>query len=431
MPRTEFEDFEVFAHGDRLRYRDAMPAGTTHVRAVAAGPLLAFLTFGAYAGCWAAMVPAFREHAGASAGQLGIALLLSSAGAAPAMLVTGPLLDRFGPRVVAASAVALGLATFVTASAGSVVALGFAFMLVGFTGGAMDIAMNGAVAHLEARTRPLMNIAHATFSIGAALGGALTGLARDAGWSSPAITGSLAIVLATTALLNRGGVDAWRGDDRAVAAPAPSSRPMFTPFLVVLGCLVALSFVVEATAFSWAAIHVEDTFDARAGLAGAAVALYFTGSVVGRLAAHLWGHRASARTLVAGSGLLIAIAAAVVASAPVVGLAIVALFLLGLGTATVAPTLYSVAGASAGGRRGAALATLAMLAYLGNLGGPAMAGLVADAASLRASFAVTAGVGVVLLVGALAALRHAGGARFDPSVGDVPDTLGVGIQHPE
>lgn len=415
----------------RLRYRGAMPSGTAPTRSIATGPLVAFLTFGLYAGCWAAMFPAFREHAGASAGQLGIALLLSSAGSAPAMLVTGPLLDRFGPRVVALSAIALGAATFLTAFAGSVPALGLAFLLVGFTGGAMDIAMNGAVAHVEARTRPLMNIAHASFSVGAAVGGALTGLARDAGWSSPAITATLAVVLATTATCNRSGIEAWHGDDVAAAAPVPSSKPMFTPFLIVLGCLVALSFMVEATAFSWAAIHVEDTFHASAGTAGIAVALYFTGSVVGRVAAHFWGHRASARALVSASGLLIAIAAAVVAASPAVGLAIVALFLLGLGTATVAPTLYSVAGASSGGRRGAALATVAMLAYIGNLAGPAVAGLVADAASLRASFAVTAAVGVVLFVGALVALRRAGGAQLDASVGDVPDTLGAGIAHPD
>ncbi|MCW2921036.1 MAG: major facilitator superfamily transporter [Thermoleophilia bacterium] len=408
-----------------------MSAGTATPPSATLGPLVAFLTFGAFAGCWAAMFPAFRDHAGAGAGELGVALLLSSLGAAPAMLVTGPLLDRFGPRVVAMTAIALGVATFVTAFAGSVLALVTAFMLVGFTSGAMDIAMNGAVAHVEAGTRPLMNIAHATFSIGAVVGGALTGVARDAGWSSPAITGSLGIVLAASAACNRGGIEAWHGDDVVANAPIPSSKPMFTPFLVVLGCLVALSFVVEATAFSWAAIHVEDTFHASAGTAGLAVAVYFAGSVVGRVAAHLWGARASARALVCGSGLIIAAAAATVAASPGVTLAIVALFALGLGTATVAPTLYSVASASAGTRRGAALATVAMLAYVGNLAGPALAGLVAEAASLRAAFAVTSVVGLVLLAGALVALRRTGAVQLDASVGDVPDTLGAGIHHPD
>ncbi len=409
-------------------------ADTPATRPAIAGSLVAFLAFGMYAGCWAAMFPVFRDHAGASAGQLGLALLASSAGSAPAMLVTGPLLDRFGPRVVGVSAIALGVATFATAFAGSVPALVVAFLLVGFTGGAMDIAMNGAVAHVEAQTRPLMNIAHATFSIGAATGGALTGLARDAGWTSAAITGTLAALLALVVLPNRGGASAWApasvaGDAVAPAAP-PSSRPMFTPGLVALGLLVALSFVVEATAFSWAAIHVENTFGASAGVAGVAVALYFTGSVVGRVSAHLWGHRATARTLVVGSGLLILAAASVVATSPAVALAIVALFALGLGTATVAPTLYSVAGASASGRRGAALATVAMLAYLGNLAGPALAGGIADAASLRASFGAMAIVGAVLAIGAAIALRRAGTTRLDPAVGDVPDTLGVGIEHP-
>src|ERR671916_393501 len=67
-----------------------------------------FAAFGVFWGVWGASVPAVREQAGLSDGQLGTALLFIGAGALPAMLLTGRALDRWGHRLTAALLVVMG-----------------------------------------------------------------------------------------------------------------------------------------------------------------------------------------------------------------------------------------------------------------------------------------------------------------------------------
>src|SRR5260370_7449229 len=61
-------------------------------RAVYAG----FAVFGGFWGAWGGLIPAIRDQAGISNGQLGTALLFIGAGALPAMLLTGRRVDRWG-----------------------------------------------------------------------------------------------------------------------------------------------------------------------------------------------------------------------------------------------------------------------------------------------------------------------------------------------
>ncbi|MCW2927142.1 MAG: major facilitator superfamily 1 [Thermoleophilia bacterium] len=391
----------------------------------AAGPLLAFLAFGAFAGCWSALLPQLRVDSHASEGQLGLAMLASAGGAFPAVLISGWLLDRFGGRIVGIALVGLACAAYGTSLANTPLQLVLTLVFVGFAAGATDISMNAAVAHVEATSRPLMNFAHALFSIGAAIGGAATGLLREASWSASQVSGSLGVLVVLVAIGNASSAAVKPSDQ---AAKDGDSSPIFTNvFLLAIGMLVFLSFIVEATAFAWTAIHVEDTFDASARVGGFAVAAYFSGSVVGRLVAHVRGNSTAPRRLIFASGLLIAVAGAAIAASPTVGPVIIAFLFLGLGTAAVAPTLYSVAGASEPMRRGAAIATVALIGFLGNVSGAALAGFVAEQASLRWSFAVVAGAGVALAIGTILVLH--GRAATEPvppdeHVGQVPDSLG-------
>ena len=65
----------------------------------ARGPLLAFAAFGAYWGAWGVLVPDVKEQVDASVTELGLALLAVALAALPAMLVTGRIVDRVGPRI--------------------------------------------------------------------------------------------------------------------------------------------------------------------------------------------------------------------------------------------------------------------------------------------------------------------------------------------
>src|ERR671917_1494648 len=67
-----------------------------------------FAVFGAFWGAWGASIPAIRDQAAVTDGQLGTALLFIGAGALPAMLLAGRAVDRWHERATALLLMALG-----------------------------------------------------------------------------------------------------------------------------------------------------------------------------------------------------------------------------------------------------------------------------------------------------------------------------------
>src|SRR5690242_5068851 len=95
---------------------------------------IAFAAFGAFWGTWGAAIPRIREQAALDDAQLGTALLFISAGALPAMLLTGRALDRWGLRCTGYLLVALGAAGVLTAVIGHGLAgLSAGLVVVGMT----------------------------------------------------------------------------------------------------------------------------------------------------------------------------------------------------------------------------------------------------------------------------------------------------------
>lgn len=148
----------------------------------ARGLLLAFAAFGAYWGAWGVLVPDVKEQVDASVTELGIAFLALALAALPAMLVTGRIVDRVGPRILPLTLVLFGLAAVLPGLAGSVWQLTLALILVGITTGAVDVVINVAATNVETSGGPrVMQVAHALFSAGFLVAAVAVGIARGAG----------------------------------------------------------------------------------------------------------------------------------------------------------------------------------------------------------------------------------------------------------
>jgi len=196
----------------------------------ARGPLLAFAAFGAYWGAWGVLVPEVKEQVDASVTELGIAFLAVALAALPAMLVTGRIVDRVGPRILPLTLVLFGGAVLLPGLADSVWQLTLALTFVGLTSGAVDVVINVAATNVETSGGPrVMQIAHALFSAGFLVAAIAVGLARGAGAGPlPILAGISALALAAAAV-NRGYPDSPR-----VVAPR---RFTFSRRLLVLGLL--------------------------------------------------------------------------------------------------------------------------------------------------------------------------------------------------
>ena len=181
--------------------------------------------------------------------------------------------------------------------------------------------------------------------------------------------------------------------------------------VVPLGIACAGAFLIEGGIESWSALFLERELDARPVVGALGPASYAFAMMLGRFSGQVL-ERVLGDTLllasaasVAGVGLIVA---SLAQSAPV---AIVAFFLGGAGVSVAAPTLLGAAGRRAGGGdRGAAVATVTTIGYLGFLVGPPIVGAVAEAVGLRVAFAALALVAAALVVATprLDLSRHAG-----------------------
>jgi MFS family permease len=94
-------------------------------------PFICFSVFGVFWGGWGAVIPAMKAQTGATDTQIGVALLLIAAGALPAMLSSGWIIDRFGGRTLAPATVAFGIAVTLPGLAHSVSMLAVTLLAVG------------------------------------------------------------------------------------------------------------------------------------------------------------------------------------------------------------------------------------------------------------------------------------------------------------
>jgi MFS family permease len=340
-----------------------------------------------------------RDQAGLTDGQLGTALLFVGLGALPAMLLTGPAVDRFGRRVPAAALIALGLAgLLVAATARGPVSLSIGLTVLGATSGAADVAINTVAVDLERATgRPVITRAHGSFSTAVVAGSLLTGLLAGIGAPMTVAFGAAAAVavVAAVPLLTRVPPAAPGPDVPSV--PADGGVPR-RGLLVLVGVVAALAFAVENAHQSWGAVYLGDVLSVPLGLTALAPAVFAGVVAVTRFAVGVRRDVPLLPLLLGGSGAAAA-GTVLLAVAPNAGLALLGLALAAAGTAVLFPTLLKGGvGHLDEGIRGRATSLVSTTAYLGFLLGPVYVGQLSEAVDLRGAMLGVAALAVLFAV---------------------------------
>ncbi|MFD7016277.1 MFS transporter [Streptomyces sp. NPDC059928] len=359
---------------------------------------------------WVVRIPAIKQQTGASAGDLGLALLGVSAGAVVTMVLTGRLCRRFGSHPVTVACGALmALAIALPPQTHSALALGLVLLVFGAAYGGINVAMNSAAVDLVAALRrPVMPSFHAAFSLGGMVGAGAGALI--AGRLSPtahllALTG---VGLAVTALA---GPVLLRHP-----APAPAHPPRARGqrldgrarrLVLLFGVIALCTAYGEGAMADWGALHLEQDLAAAPGVAAVGYSLFALAMTAGRLSGTALLERlGQTRTLVAGgstacAGMLLG------ALAPTVWLALAGFAVMGLGLANIFPVAVARAGALAGPGGVAAASTLG---YGGMLLGPPAIGFLAQWSSLPVALTTVAALAAsAALIGYAA--RHATATR--------------------
>lgn len=356
---------------------------------------------------WVVRIPAIKEQTGASASDLGLALLGVSAGAVVTMTLTGRLCRRFGSHpVTVACGVLMPLSVALPPLTHSAPALGLVLLLFGAAYGGINVAMNSAAVDLvRALRRPVMPSFHAAFSLGGMIGAGLGGLV--AAHVSPTrhllgltVIGLLVTAVTAPTLLRYEAPVAPALDDAGSTGSRPGAARGIdrrTRGLVLIFGLVALCTAYgEGALADWGALHLEQDLDAHPGIAAAGYSCFAFAMTIGRLSGTALLERLGRTRTVVGGGLLATAGMLLGALAPSVGVALAGFAVTGLGLANIFPVAVERAGALAGPSGVAAASTLG---YGGMLLGPPAIGFMADWFSLPValtSVAVLAAVASVI-----------------------------------
>ncbi|WP_418961288.1 MFS transporter [Streptomyces tritici] len=363
---------------------------------------------------WVVRIPAIKQQTGASAGDLGLALLGVSAGAVVTMTLTGRLCRRYGSHAVTvATGVLLSLSIALPALTHSPLALGLVLLVFGAAYGGINVAMNSAAVDLVAALRrPVMPSFHAAFSLGGMLGAGLGGLVAGSVAPAAHLLGLTAAGLLLTALA---GPVLLRHPSPAPPAPAArEARRGPAPAgarraVLVFGVIALCTAYGEGALADWGALHLEQDLHAHPGVAAAGYSVFALTMTAGRLSGTALLERlGQTRTLVAGgatasAGMLLG------SLAPNVWAALLGFAITGLGLANIFPVAVARAGALAGP---SGVATASTLGYGGMLLGPPSIGFLADWFSLPLALTTVAALAAgAALIGYLARNATAGGGR--------------------
>ncbi|GLU48779.1 MFS transporter [Nocardiopsis ansamitocini] len=401
-----------------------------------------FFVTGTVIAVWATRVPAVKDQAGVSAGELSIALLALASGALMAMRLSGGLLDRFGGRVVVPpAALAASLALSVPAHVSGMLQLTAALFLLGSTHALLNVSVNVQATQLQrAYGRPIIASFHAACSFGGCFGAIAGTIFARAGMDATTTFHVVSIALAAIAITLRKELS----DNAPVPPPlqraAPTGRRTWRisappSRIALLGGIALCCMLAEGAATDWSALYTREVVGGTEAMASATFAVYTGLMTVGRLVGDRLtlaiGPVAVTRCcgLLASAGLFLALVS------PVQGVVMLGFGLLGAGLSCVMPQVFTAASAYDPAKSGRNLCTVSLIGYCGPLVGPVSIGLLAEYVGLTAALTLPAALLLLIAVGA-GALRPATGAQTAPErsvsvASGEPSPMDIAVLEPE
>lgn len=370
-----------------------------------------FCVHGSVTGSFATRIPWIQEHAGVSAGQLGLALAFPALGASVAMPLAGAVSHRFGARTALRGLLTLWtLALTLPALASNIWGLCAALFVYGATAGMSDVAMNALGVETENRLgKSIMSSLHGMWSAGALIGSAAGTVAAHLGGDARLHHLIAALVLTALGLLFCQGVLDMRSTPDEEPPPRFSLPPKSA---LIIGAIGFCAVFAEGASLDWSAVYLRDELGSSAGLAAASTTAFALTMTVARLAGDRVVDRFGAVRTVRVGGAVATLGGVLVVVAPHAAVAMAGFGLIGLGVAVVVPLAFAAAGRS-GPNPSQAIAGVATITYTSGLIAPSAIGGIADATSLVFSFGLVTLLALGLVVGA--GVLRTGGRETAPA----------------
>lgn len=345
-------------------------------------------TFGIVLTTLGASLPAVMSRFDIDKARAGSLLSLLSFGVLAGSLVFGPIVDRRGYKsllIFAFATIIIGLEA--TAFARSVELLSATVLLIGFSGGLLNGAVNALVADVSAEQRAAtLTFVGAFFGVGAA--GVPLALATLSGaWSHATILAAIAPLIVVPLLLT--GLATFPPSKQPHGFPvADARRLLHDPALLLMGLILFLESGVETTVGGWITTFFAEALNAGADRASLYLSLFWFGLMLARLTLGIVLRRASAMHALFVSIAISLASATLLVSSQSVTTAGVAVFLLGGGFGATFPVVFGFVGDRYAQLSGTALSLVMGMALVGGMLLPYLAGVIGGAHGMRVSLLV-------------------------------------------
>jgi predicted MFS family arabinose efflux permease len=384
-----------------------MPGVEEHPRALRrarVGVTAAFAAHAVLSGLLGPWVPHLKNQTGVDASGLGIALTGFAVGLLAGTRLAGPMIRRWGGRLVVRIGIPCMAAGFallpIAAGLGSLTLI---FFGIGLLAGLLDVAMNIEAVAVERRFgRRLLTGIHGTWSVALFVGAGLAsaGIAAGVPIGLHLPVSATLVAVASFPLLR----SLPRGDEGAAPPSVHATHRAGRCRVVMLLCLVAgASFLVEGVAVEWSAVFLRESVGADASAAGLGVVAFSAGMAASRFLGDRIVARVGQSAVVRVGATCAFVALCVMLLAHRSAPSVVAFGLVGLGLGPVVPLTFRSAGSMDRPGHPGALPIVVTAGYVGSIVGPLLVGFIADAAGLRVAFLVPVVACAVAIVGASAA----------------------------
>lgn len=393
----DFNPLSLFQTKGKIKkvYREAKASYLNRIR-FAVG--MFYFGMGLSFATWASRIPDIKTALNLTEGDLGSILFALPVGQLIIMPFSGKMVTKFGShRILIFSLMMYVLCLVNLGLATTALQLSLGLFLFGIFGNLANIAVNTQGVYTEVLfKKTIMSAFHGMWSF-AGFTGALVGLGMLALDLTPLhhfmIVG--VIVLLMVAFNFNFLVKA----KEKKVKPKPEGKKIFTKpdsALLWLGVIGFCSMASEGVMFDWSGVYFKDIVKAP----GPLVVLGYTSFMIMMAGGRFLGdgliNKFGRERVMQISGVMISAGLFTAVFLPYIIPCTIAFMAVGLGVATIVPTVYSIAGKNPTVPPGEALTIVSSVSFLGFLMGPPVIGHVAQNFGLQFSFAFIGIFGVLI-----------------------------------
>jgi len=344
---------------------------------------------------WTSRIPGIKESLQLNDAHFGTLLFMMPVGLILTLPFTGKLLDHYKSRTIMLIGAMMynGVLAVIGFSRYTWV-LGIILFFLGSSRNLMNMSINAQAIGVQALyKRSIISSFHAVWSLagfaGAAFGYLMVTLNIIPAWHL------LGVSLALSAMTLYYYKDAL--DQQPDHKHKRSIFQLPPKGMLVFSLICFTSMACENTMYDWSGIYIRQVLHGSKAVATIAFVVYMVAMTMGRILGDRMADRYGIQRVLAASGILISAGFGITVLSPWIPLTVVGYLLTGFGVSCVVPFVFSLAGKIPMSNPGAALASVSSLGYLGFLLVPPMIGYVAQASSLRFSFAIIAVMGLFMI----------------------------------